>query len=119
MSEGFNCPHIKSSFNTFILIFEQKTSSKSIGGPQVRKRRGRVWLRLAFRSENKRTTRGVHVGWMTFFLGKARLANSKCKLRNSLKEMMKQQPNRAVQSIVKVKSVLLLEETFFVDPLKS
>jgi len=46
---------------------------------------------------------------MTFFLGKARLANSKCRLRNSLKEMMLQRPSRVGQSIVKVKEWVVVK----------
>jgi len=47
------------------------------------------------------------------FLGKARLANSKHELQNSLKEMMKQQPTRTVQSAVKVK--ISLESAFYAE----
>ncbi len=62
-------PQVEQQLKDFILVFDEKTSSKSNLTHPGRKRG--EFDGDCFRSESKLTAQGVHFGWMTFFLGKA------------------------------------------------
>jgi hypothetical protein len=112
MSEGFIWPYTKSSFNTLILILEQKTSSKSNCQVTSSEKEGKELDKILLSAQKTKESEGFHAGWMTFFLGKARLSNSKHTLQNSLKEVMKQQPTRSGQRPVKVNRSLGVQHCY-------